>query len=299
VMSPGKSPPGKGKMHLLDMMKGTSMGQNKLILDNLPKVERGGFDVEAKIFHQVQKEYEEALAKKRNMFDIADRAKHTAVIPLLSRQPGQGSEKKAAQPKLGMSSKMVLPSIPTGDPEGTSPGDGAPDGCSSQAGPDTSVKTLEEVHKLLPEDFHELKQMMELHHDLKSQMARNKEQMARMQETGSGEDNEMMDLLRKQISHVVMMMKDVLDRMESYPEQLWALYGAVEAYEKCSDNTALLEAGQALKSSSEELGPQSLEEHHEALRDIYSHILEGVHAFLAETKDTTEGSKARDSQEDC
>ena len=55
-MSPGKSPPGKGKMHLLDMMKvrssrpfslmidllhfyqGTSMGQNKLILDNLPKV---------------------------------------------------------------------------------------------------------------------------------------------------------------------------------------------------------------------------------------------------------------------
>ena len=47
-----------------------------------------------------------------------------------------------------------------GDPEGTSPGDGAPDGCSSQAGPDTSVKTLEEVHKLLPEDFHELKQMM-------------------------------------------------------------------------------------------------------------------------------------------
>merc|ERR1712023_534229 len=121
-----------------------------------------------------------------------------------------------------MKTKMVLPAIPAGNPQADTQ-----EVCSSQgASQGQQVRTIPEVNAMLPQDFHELKQMMELHRDLKGQMARNKDQIARLQESGS-EDAEMMDLLRQQSSHVVTMMKDVLDRMESYPEELWALYGAV------------------------------------------------------------------------
>merc|ERR1711998_622588 len=137
------------------------------------------------------------------------------------------------------------------------------------------VRSLEEVHAMLPTEINELKQMMELHRDLKSQMARNKQQIARLQE--SGDDSEMMDLLRQQSSHVVMMMKDVLDRMESYPEELWALYGAVEAYEKCYENMEAVknsgpETKRSLQSEGSLKGPQTVEDYHGALVDIYSHI---------------------------
>merc|ERR1711924_76905 len=101
-------------------------------------------------------------------------------------------------------------------------------------------------------------------------------------------DGEMMALLRQQSAHVVAMMKDVLDRMESYPEELWALYGAVEAYEKCHENMeALSQPGRTGEEEPPESvdglqgAPHTLEQHREALMDIYSHILEGVQTFLA------------------
>ena len=95
----------------------------------------------------------------------------------------------------------------------------------------------------------------------------------------------MSELLRSQAAHVVAMMKDVLDQMESYPEELWALYGAVEAYEKCHGDMMCLLAGEGGRcrtaEEQEEQGPQSQLEFHEALADIYSHILETVEAFLS------------------
>lgn len=294
TMSPGKSPGKSSGKHNLDL-KGGLMGDSmnsKALLAKLPKVERGGFDVEAKLFQQVQKEYEQALAKKRNMFDIVDRAKHNAVRPLLAQTAFKPSAVKAEDAKataglpslagsdnstlkLGMNSKMVLPSIPA-----ASHCDQA--ACSSQdaGGEEVQVRTVQDLQAMLPEEFHELKQMMDLHRDLKAQMARNKEQITKLQ--GSGDDGEMIDLLRQQASHVVMMMKDVLDRMESYPEELWALYGAVEAYEKCYENMQILQSGGEVATvTSEELGPRTLEEHRDALVDIYSHVLEGVQTFLA------------------
>ena len=130
---------------------------------------------------------------------------------------------------------------------------------------------------MLPEEFGQLREMMDLHRDLKGQMTRNKEQLANLGE----QDNEMTELLRKQSSQVVMMMKSVLDQMESYPEELWALYGAVEAYEKCYSNMDKVKTGQEITDAAEDgLGPKSIDEHKEALSDIYSHILESVQAFL-------------------
>merc|ERR1711990_568109 len=61
ALSPGKS---SAKPHLdmkSDLLKG-SLGANKALLGSLPKVERRGFDVEAKLFQQVQKEFEQTLA---------------------------------------------------------------------------------------------------------------------------------------------------------------------------------------------------------------------------------------------
>lgn len=281
--SPGKSPTKPLLGMKSDLLKGSLAG-NKALLGSLPKVERRGFDVEAKLFQQVQKEFEQTLARKRDMFDILDRAKHNAVIPL-AKHPGQlsklgppqGTLKSDTGTKLNMKTKMVLPAIPAGNPQADTQ-----EVCSSQgASQGQQVRTIPEVNAMLPQDFHELKQMMELHRDLKGQMARNKDQITRLQESGS-EDAEMMDLLRQQSSHVVTMMKDVLDRMESYPEELWALYGAVEAYEKCYDNMESMRDGSPLNEGDEDaVGPQSIEEHREALDDIYGHILEGVQTFLA------------------
>jgi len=70
---------------------------------------------------------------------------------------------------------------------------------------------------------------------------------AKLQELKDVEDDEsgVLGLLREQASHVVSMMKDVLVRLEGYPEELWAMYGTVEAYEgglaEDTNSTALLE----------------------------------------------------------
>jgi len=296
--------PGKGsqqKASGFTIPKPPPGAQNKL-LDNLPKVERRGFDVEAKLFQQVQKEYEEARSKKR-FIDIGERSKHKALgaldTPHLAKHTMRQEAATAPLEKISrsdvaaglglttgamddtkvemktMNKKSVLPSIPTTQ---------AGNACNSQQESETPVRTVEEVQAMLPEEYKELKQMMELHRDLKSQMTRNKEQILRLQE--SGETGEMMDLLRQQSSHVVMMMKDVLDRMESYPEELWALYGAVEAFEQCSENRDRLlkgEQDEGTTDTTEEptLGPNTVQEHEEALADIYSHILEAVHNYLS------------------
>lgn len=275
-------------------------GAQSKLLDSLPKVERRGFDVEAKLFMQVQKEYEEARTKKKTFVELGDRAKHTAANPLLARSlprheaPAPASSSAADgrggglligaadtnKLEMKMKTMSVLPSIPTA----THP----QEGCSSQqqgpggAGEEPVIRSVAEVHAMLPAEYSELKQMMELHRDLKGQMARNKEQMARLQESTES-SGEMMDLLRQQSSHVVMMMKDILDRMESYPEELWALYGAVEAFEQCSENRERLLLNRDSGDSGPEesnLGPTTVQEHEEALDDIYSHILEAVENFL-------------------
>jgi len=298
IVSPGRAD--KDKKGVFAISKPAPGDQTRL-LDGLPKVERRGFDVEAKLFQQVQKEYEEARKKKTLNFDITDRSKHNAVGPLLAAKresssaplekiaksaiAGLGLTGAADDSKLEMNKKSVLPCIPTTQ---------ANDACSSQPaeastnngneGAGRSLRSVAEVHSMLPVEYSELKQMMELHRELKSQMARNKEQIQKLQEQTSGEEagegGEMMDLLRQQSSHVVMMMKDVLDRMESYPEQLWALYGAVEAYEQCSNNRGKLENNEAIKAKEDSLGPSTVQEHEEALADIYSHILEAVNNFL-------------------
>ena len=277
----------------------TPSGQSKL-LESLPRVEKRGFDVEAKLFNQMNKEFELALSKTSgrrsskggsrsargtNALDVSidQRSKPTTVGPLLSNRSMKGGLEKLSTsgPSSGagmeMNKRAVLPSISTVQQ--------VPDECSSQRGGDGElVRTVSEVHAMLPEEYKELKQMMELHRDLKSQMARNKEQISRLQESGDG--GEMMDLLRQQASHVVMMMKDVLSRMEEYPEELWALYGAVEAYEQCSDNmNKLIQTGAVVLSPSadgeQSLGPTTVPEFEEALVDIYSHILGAVQNFLA------------------
>ena len=91
----------------------------------------------------------------------------------------------------------------------------------------------------MPPEYAELKQMMELHTDLKSQMSANRAKLQEIKDT-EGEDCDVLKLLREQVlvevdklcrgthfagqaAHVVAMMKDVLERLESYPEELWAL----------------------------------------------------------------------------
>eukprot|EP00656_Telonema_subtile_P005319 TRINITY_DN12416_c0_g1_i4.p1 TRINITY_DN12416_c0_g1~~TRINITY_DN12416_c0_g1_i4.p1 ORF type:complete len:276 (+),score=84.61 TRINITY_DN12416_c0_g1_i4:179-1006(+) len=93
-------------------------------------------------------------------------------------------------------------------------------------------KTMKEVERVLPADYFELKQMMDLHSELKSQMAANRAKLTEIKEV-EGDDAGVLALLREQASHVVSMMKDVLARLESYPEELWALYGTAEAYQGC------------------------------------------------------------------
>merc|ERR1712159_836646 len=73
------------------------------MLENLPKVERRGFDVEAKIFKQVQKEFNEALSKKRGgaLFDIKDKKRGgvalSSLSPLLPLGGGTAGTKEAAK----------------------------------------------------------------------------------------------------------------------------------------------------------------------------------------------------------
>jgi len=140
-----------------------------------------------------------------------------------------------------------------------------------------NTRTIEEVHAMLPAEYTAVREMMELHQDLKKQMARNKEQITRLQ--GSPEGAEMVDLLLQQSSHMVSMMKDTMEQMQSYPEEIWAMYGAVEAYEQCWGNMQKLMRGESLSDAPE--GVETVEEHEEALSDIYSHIIEVVASFLS------------------
>ena len=179
--------------------------------------------------------------------------------------------------KMGGKKRMVLPNI--NDKAEPEPVPLEEEGCGSQS---VEIKSIASVHSMLPAEFSELRNMMDLHRDLKQQMTKNKEQLAAL---GEG-DSEMTELLRSQSSHVVGMMKDVLDQMESYPEALWALYGAVEAYEKCHCNMEKVAAGEEAEEQAMP-GPKTLDEHQAALSDIYSHILEAVEDFL--NLDTPEG----------
>jgi len=118
-------------------------------------------------------------------------------------------------------------------------------------------RNMEQVECMMPSEYSELKQMMALHEDLKAQMASNRLKLTQLKQH-EGHDNTVLKLLREQATHVVAMMKDVLSRLETYPEELWALYGTVEAYEASLTDIAA-------KGSRAEL---------------YSQILYHVQAFL-------------------
>eukprot|EP00658_Telonema_sp_P-2_P056571 TRINITY_DN4502_c0_g1_i1.p1 TRINITY_DN4502_c0_g1~~TRINITY_DN4502_c0_g1_i1.p1 ORF type:complete len:272 (-),score=56.86 TRINITY_DN4502_c0_g1_i1:352-1167(-) len=120
-------------------------------------------------------------------------------------------------------------------------------------------QSMEEVEKMLPLEFFELKQMMTLHEDLKSQMASNRAKLTEFKDA-EGEDGGVLKLLREQATHVVGMMKDVLTRLESYPEELWALYGTVEAFEGCVNG-----------------------QDEQSLPELYNQILLHVQAFLVQS----------------
>jgi len=181
--------------------------------------------------------------------------------------------------------------IPGGARIDEAPGEAeSSDGEAEEAGPaldgeqgeaeqeaEQNTRTIEEVHAMLPAEYTAVREMMELHQDLKKQMARTKEQITRLQ--GSPEGAEMVDLLLQQSSHMVSMMKDTMEQMQSYPEEIWAMYGAVEAYEQCWGNMQKLMRGESLSDAPE--GVETVEEHEEALSDIYSHIIEVVASFLS------------------
>jgi len=188
--------------------------------------------------------------------------------------------------KLGAKKRIVLPNIAdqpaqshSMEVDSSAKEEGTQGECHGNQVPEGGdVKSIEEVKTMLPEEFSQLREMMDLHRELKGQMTSNKEKLASLGE----QDNEMTSLLRQQSSHVVNMMKNVLDQMESYPEELWALYGAMEAYEKCFSNMDKVKNGEEISPvEGGGLGPTTVEEHREALLDIYSHILESVQGFLA------------------
>jgi len=124
-----------------------------------------------------------------------------------------------------------------------------------------SIRTLDEVHALLPPEYFELKQMMDMHCELKSQMASNRSKIAEYKDV-EDDGSDVSALLREQASHVVSLMKDVLVRMEAYPEELWALYGTLEAYE-----------GGLTENASQD-----------DMMELYSQILVYSAAFLAVSK---------------
>jgi len=216
------------------------------------------------------------------------------ILGLSQKAFGSPAAKGLDVMRIGGKKRAVLPDITHKEQEEPAPASicgsqHAPASiCGSQhaAGASASslegeVKSVEEIQLLLPAEFVELRNMMDLHRELKGQMGKNKEQLAGLGE----EDKEMSDLLRSQASHVVGMMKDVLDQMESYPEELWALYGAVEAYEKCHGDMGRLVAGELGREEGDSAsltdhGPTTEVEFREALVDIYSHILETVQGFL-------------------
>lgn len=221
---------------------------------------RESFDADDRRFKELQATFNAAMSKPSLDLDPS-RAKQTGLQPLAPRliktsplPAGMvgGPTSPGGMGSGGMSRKFtgkfsVLPSISTavaGNRSGPS-SPAAPSAANSPSKGETYCpRTLDEVESVLPSEYFELKQMMELHMELKSQMSSNR---AKLQELKDVEDDEsgVLGLLREQASHVVSMMKDVLVRLEGYPEELWAMYGTVEAYEgglaEDTNSTALLE----------------------------------------------------------
>jgi len=223
---------------------------------------RESFEADDRRFKDLQATFNAAMSKPSLDLDPS-RAKQTGLQPLAPRliktsplpagmvggptSPG-GMGSGASRKFTGKFS--VLPSISTAV-AGNRSGPSSPAAPSPAGSPNKGEKgevycprTLDEVESVLPSEYFELKQMMELHMELKSQMSSNR---AKLQELKDVEDDEsgVLGLLREQASHVVSMMKDVLVRLEGYPEELWAMYGTVEAYEgglaEDTNSTALLE----------------------------------------------------------
>lgn len=177
---------------------------------------------EGRRFKELQASFKNAMSKP--VLDLASRAKHTYIGEL---KTSAGSVGALPQGLSKVGSKFdVLPAI-TAKPDTPKSKVVSPD-----ANTEYCPRSVEEVEKMMPPEYAELKQMMELHTDLKSQMSANRAKLQEIKDT-EGEDCDVLKLLREQAAHVVAMMKDVLERLESYPEELWALYGTMEAYEAC------------------------------------------------------------------
>jgi len=225
---------------------------------------RESFDADDRRFKELQATFNAAMSKPSLDLDPS-RAKQTGLQPLAPRLiktcplpagmvGGPTSPGGMRSGVAGMSRKFtgkfsVLPSISTAvagnksgpsSPAAPSPGNGH----SPSKGEVYCPRTLEEVESVLPSEYFELKQMMELHMELKSQMSSNRAKLQELKDVEE-DDSGVLGLLREQASHVVSMMKDVLARLEGYPEELWAMYGTVEAYEgglaEDTNSTALLE----------------------------------------------------------
>lgn len=240
------------------------------------KGSRESFEADDRRFKALQASFNAAMSRPHLDLDPS-RAKQTGLQPLAPRLiktsplPAGVVGGPSSPGGLGTRKFSVLPNISTAAAGNNKSGPASPvapsPGASSPSkGESYCPRTLEEVEAVLPPEYFELKQMMELHMELKSQMSSNR---AKLQELKDVDDDEsgVLGLLREQASHVVSMMKDVLARLEGYPEELWAMYGTVEAYE----------GGLAEDSTST------------ALLELYSQLLVHVQAFLnATATETTE-----------
>jgi len=235
---------------------------------------RESFEADDRRFKQLQATFNAAMSKPIIEIDES-RAKQTGLQPLAPRLiktsplPAgvAGASNSPGSTALGMSRKFsVLPSITaSGNISGpSSPLQQSPNGPRSPNGQTENYcpRSLAEVEAVLPSEYFELKQMMELHVELKSQMSSNRAKLQELKDIDD-DDSGVLALLREQASHVVSMMKDVLARLECYPEELWAMYGTVEAYE----------------------GGLAEESNNHSLMELYSQLLVHVQAFLNATKE--------------
>lgn len=237
---------------------GKSLGSRRSLDSNIDDLlnthantRRGGhsFEEAARQFNELQAQYKSTM-KKAPCLDIKAGTKG-ALKPLVNKLAAttplaQLPAQDFAAHKFGSTCGSKFSVLPGISEKAHKPAE-SPGG----------AKDMEQVEGMMPSEYLELKQMMALHEDLKGQMASNRQKLTELKQA-EGEDNGVLKLLREQATHVVAMMKDVLSRLETYPEELWALYGTVEAYEaSLTDNAA---AG--------------------SRAELYSQILYHVQAFL-------------------